>query len=325
MTYGKELTNLRASYLALHIAGGYVGLPILVLTFFLSKRVHRPVTVINFCIAWIIYSISYTLLFYGGYHEGETPPFTLCLTQAAMIHGAPPMAAVAGFGVVVQAYTIFQLPWQNWHPDWVFRIPGWLLTTLIILPPYLVFIAFSVSSAILGLRHPEDLSSTEHLRIHCTFKKQLGPFEQFAVPGFCAGVLVMIITLEVMAIVKYCRGWRKIKLVFPLASRRPSLSPWFRISLFSLYSLVVLGSCISYLFQDFTPAVYMIQASLPFVATIIFATQTDIMSAWTFWRRRPCHEVIQDPAYVPGGGWSRPTSQEISPQLTGHMSLSSGA
>ncbi|KAI0803334.1 hypothetical protein BC629DRAFT_120176 [Irpex lacteus] len=84
-----------------------------------------------------------------------------------------------------------------------------------------------------------------------------------------------------------------------------------------------MGACISYLFQNINPAVYMIQAALPLVATIIFATQTDVMSAWRFWRRKEVSEVIQDPAYVPGGGWSRPGSQEITPQLTGHFSLAS--
>lgn len=49
----------------------------------------------------------------------------------------------------------------------------------------------------------------------------------------------------------------------------------------------------------------------------------DVMSAWRFWRRKEVSEVIQDPGYVPGGGWSRPGSQEITPQLTGHFSLAS--
>ncbi|KAI0803333.1 hypothetical protein BC629DRAFT_120101 [Irpex lacteus] len=147
-----DSSALRSVYLALHIAGGHIGLPILVLTFFISKRVHRPATVINFCITWIVYSVSYTLLFYGGYHDHRKPPFELCFVQAAMIHGSPPMAAVAGFGVVVQAYTAYQLPWQNWNPKWVSRLPGWLVTVAIVLPPYLAFMAFATASAIVSLQ-----------------------------------------------------------------------------------------------------------------------------------------------------------------------------
>ncbi|KAI0706114.1 hypothetical protein BC835DRAFT_1409746 [Cytidiella melzeri] len=319
-----NLAILRSVYLTLHIAGGHIGLPILVSTFFLSKRVHRPATVINFCITWIIYSVSYTLLFYGGYHNSVEPPSELCFAQAAMIHGSPPMAAIAGFGVVMQAYTAYQLPWQNWHPKWISRLPGWLITTAIVLPPYLVFIAFASTSAVLGLHHAADISPKEHLRIYCTFKQSLGPL-QFAVPGFCASVLAGTVTLEAVAIVKYCRGWLTIKRVFPLVMCRPSLSPLFRVSLFSLYSLAVLGACISYLTHNLNYAVDMIQAALPLIATIIFATQTDVMSAWAFWKRERVCDAIQDPAYVPGGGWSRPTSQDLSPSLTGHVSLSSHA
>ncbi|KAI0347788.1 hypothetical protein BDW22DRAFT_1424054 [Trametopsis cervina] len=319
-----QSAGLRAAFLALHIAGGYIGIPILVLTFFFSKRVQRPATVINFCITWIIYSVSYTLLFLGGYHNTHSPPFELCLTQAAMIHGAPPMAVVAGLGVVAQAYTAYQLPWQNWHPPWISFWPDWLITTMIVLPPYIAFLVFALISAMLGHSRPEDVSSNEHLAIYCTFKNRLGPYEQYAVPGFCAGVMVLIITLLALAISKYCRGWRTINHAFPLADRRPTLSPLFRVSLFSLYSVVVLAACVSYLFMKETGGVYMIQAALPIVATIVFATQMDIMSAWAFWKREDVSQAITNPGFVPGGGWSRPNSAEISPQLMGHVILSSG-
>lgn len=54
--------HLATSFFALHITGGYILLPILILTFLFSKRVRRPPTVINFCVAWSIFSISYSLL-----------------------------------------------------------------------------------------------------------------------------------------------------------------------------------------------------------------------------------------------------------------------
>ena len=54
--------SLLATYVGLHIAGGHIGMPVLVLLFLCSKHVQRPITVINFCITWIVYSISYSLL-----------------------------------------------------------------------------------------------------------------------------------------------------------------------------------------------------------------------------------------------------------------------
>ena len=53
--------SLMATYVGLHIAGGHVGMPVLVLLFLCSKRIQRPVTVINFCITWILFSMSYCL------------------------------------------------------------------------------------------------------------------------------------------------------------------------------------------------------------------------------------------------------------------------
>lgn len=56
-----DLSYLSPSYLGLQLAGGHIGLPILVILFFSSRRIQRPATVINFCITWIIYSVSYSL------------------------------------------------------------------------------------------------------------------------------------------------------------------------------------------------------------------------------------------------------------------------
>jgi hypothetical protein len=64
MTYefSPDLGHLRTAYLVLHIIGGQVGLPIMVLTFLLCKNVSRHPTLVNFCITWIVYSVSYCLL-----------------------------------------------------------------------------------------------------------------------------------------------------------------------------------------------------------------------------------------------------------------------
>lgn len=57
-----DLSAYIPPYFALHIVGGHIGLPILVLTFIISKRAKRSITVINFCITWILFSVSYCLL-----------------------------------------------------------------------------------------------------------------------------------------------------------------------------------------------------------------------------------------------------------------------
>ena len=53
---------LTGVFLALHISGGIVGLPVAVFTIIASKQVSRHPTLINFCITWFISSLIYTLL-----------------------------------------------------------------------------------------------------------------------------------------------------------------------------------------------------------------------------------------------------------------------
>lgn len=56
-----DMQYLIPYYLTLHIIGGHVGLPLVVIVLLLSSRVRRPPAVMNMLITWIIYSISYSL------------------------------------------------------------------------------------------------------------------------------------------------------------------------------------------------------------------------------------------------------------------------
>ena len=59
--HSPDMSYLIPYYLTLHIAGGHVGLPIVVLILMFSKRVRRPRAVLNMLISFIIYSISFCL------------------------------------------------------------------------------------------------------------------------------------------------------------------------------------------------------------------------------------------------------------------------
>ena len=59
--YLPDLQHLTSAYLALLISGGQIGLPIVVLTASVCKKVNWHPTIFNFCITWIVYSIVYCL------------------------------------------------------------------------------------------------------------------------------------------------------------------------------------------------------------------------------------------------------------------------
>ena len=58
-----NLQGLTPLWLFLHIAGGQIGLPLAVFTnILLSRSTGKNLTLINFCVTWIIYSVVYCLL-----------------------------------------------------------------------------------------------------------------------------------------------------------------------------------------------------------------------------------------------------------------------
>ncbi|KAI0361424.1 hypothetical protein OH77DRAFT_427554 [Trametes cingulata] len=245
-----DLRELTPVFLAIHLIGGHIGLPLLVATFLFSKHAKRPSTIINFCIIWILYSIIYCLL-----------------------------AVVAGLAVVLQVWSTFVEPWKDAR---LAGIPRWVKLSAIILPPYLAFIAFSLAGGYYGLKHPEWVTVKNGL--YCGLLH--GEFEMLAVPIFCGVFVLLIIGFEVATIVRYFRGRRIIKQVFPLVDpKRPSLSPWCRAALFLVYATLTFSACVMDLKQDMNAFGYMVQAALPLAAFLIFGLQKDVVLTWLYWNR----------------------------------------
>ncbi|KAI0830493.1 hypothetical protein BC628DRAFT_872170 [Trametes gibbosa] len=275
-----DLRGLTPVFLTIHVLGGHIGLPLLVATFLFSKTAKRHTTIINFCVIWILYSIIYCLLggrLYGGTRLQEDPPYALCLTQAAMNYGAPPMAVVAGLAVVLQIWSTFVEPWKEAR---LVNIPRWVKLFAIIAPPYLIFIGFSLTAGYYGYQNPDWVQVKNGL--YCGLRH--GSFEMLAVPIFCGALVLCIIGFEVATIIRYFRGRRLIKRVFPLVEpKQPSLSPWCRAAFFLVYAALTLGVCIMDMKQDASVFGYMIQAALPLAASLIFGLQKDVIQSWMFW------------------------------------------
>ncbi|KAI8990446.1 hypothetical protein BD414DRAFT_535755 [Trametes punicea] len=289
-----DLKSLTPVFLTIHLAGGHIGLPILVATFLFSKTAKRHPTIINFCVIWILYSIIYCLLLYGGRQLQESPPHALCLAQAAMNYGAPPMAVVAGLAVVLQIWSTFVEPWKGAR---LADIPQWVKMLAIILPPYLVFVGFSVAAGYYGLKNTQWVTVKNGL--YCGLIH--GGFEMLAVPIFCGSFIVIIIGFEVATFIRYMQGRYLIKNVCPLLEpKKPSLSPWCRAGLFLVYATLTLSVCIMDLMQDMNAFGCMIQAALPLAAFLIFGLQKDVMLVWMFWSpksrwtpERPTTRVVE--------------------------------
>jgi len=268
--YPPDLQHLTSVYLALLISGGQIGLPAIVLTASMCRKVTWHPTIINFCITWIVYSIIYCLYLYTGAGK-DNLHLKICRVQASLIHGAAPMAVVATLAIVLNTWTTMQCL----QSTVLSRVPRMLYLTLMLGTPYLVFAVFSVRAGTFVMSQPQSVYSNG---LYCII--QLGR-PAVAVPFFCATVMVIILALEAVITIQCYRQWKIIKKSFPLVTRTTSRPLCFRIGLFCLYSCVTLTSAILFLIDAQTEVTYMLPAALPLGALIVFGLREGVISSWT--------------------------------------------
>ncbi|KZT75024.1 hypothetical protein DAEQUDRAFT_720233 [Daedalea quercina L-15889] len=275
---GSCLRQLTPIYFALHIIGGYILLPLLVVTFLVSKRIKRHPTVVNFCLTWIIYSVSYSFLLYGGQKRN------LCIAQLSMTYGSDAMVAAANLVLAIQVWSTFYLPWP------LLRISQYcrpVKLSLMLAPPYIIFLTFSILGLHEAVAHSDSLNVDNGM--YCAMSLQT--FSRFTLPVVCSMFLLGASVFEVAVVFRRYSTWRTAKRACPDAYIKPlSLSPCLRAGIFLVYSWATLGACLFLLsaFESTNVYPYLVQATLPLVAFIVFGMQEDIAFVWfPCFRRRP--------------------------------------
>ncbi|KAH6916981.1 hypothetical protein BKA70DRAFT_1417760 [Coprinopsis sp. MPI-PUGE-AT-0042] len=272
-----DLGHLAPVFLTLHIVGGQIILPILVATCAWSKSVIRHPTLINFLSTWIIHSVCSCLLLYSKEPIHTSPAGPICFAQSALTHGTLTMCASSGLMVVIQAWSMFHQP-ELGSNRWLFS-PG-LVAKLAF--PYIVFVVYTVTTAILQHYHPEDVKAPNGL--YCSLYKD--PFRRYAVTMYCVASLGLVILIELAIAIRYYYTWRQIATVFPLANRNTSTSLVVRLTLFNIYSFVALSAGICFATNRSVQWPYLVQASLPLGVALVFGSQKDFLRAWCFWKKK---------------------------------------
>ncbi|KAF9567029.1 hypothetical protein CPC08DRAFT_758652 [Agrocybe pediades] len=307
--------QLRPVYLTIYATGGLLGLPLLIATSFFSTRIPRQPILINFYFTWVFTSISYTIVaFHGTVAEAS---HLLCSAQAALINGTPTMSGVATFLVVFQIWRTFRDPLEQ--RVYRGRCGCSEKATLIIMLslPYIVFFIFLIISIVLQIKFPDSLDRRNGL--YCTIMGV--PFRRWSVPMFSIALLLLMIVFESSIALRYYRARKRIVSSFPLAHRSTSRGLVIRISLFNLYLFVTFGASIVFVTGKAKAWPYMIQAGLPLVAFLLFASQKNVLMAWCFWRK-PSKERFSGDSDPPQP-FNRTRSTEtdvdlISPLATSH-------
>ncbi|KIY51288.1 hypothetical protein FISHEDRAFT_37512 [Fistulina hepatica ATCC 64428] len=252
---------------------GMVGLVPVTLAFAFSKNVQRHPTLINLCISYIVYALSYCILiFTGQQRDARSPPTIACRVQSSSYILPSILASdiayrttMAALGVLVHLWLTFNDPLQSLPSG---KWPRSIYLTISLVLPYIAFVAFGLAAAILGIRDPSSVNAANGL--YCDIVR--GPFRRFGVPLFCAIVLAFIVVFEVAIGVRFYHSWTHVTRVFPLANRQPSVSMAIRIFIFSIYSVVTFCAAVFLIAGAVSPWLYFVIASVPLAAFVIFGT-----------------------------------------------------
>ncbi|KLO12757.1 hypothetical protein SCHPADRAFT_399713 [Schizopora paradoxa] len=322
--YFSKIQRLDESvFLGLQITGGQILLPLLVLTTIFSRKAPRSSVFINFCISWILYSIVYSLLVY----RGRSDPFDLsvdpsaqeCLVQASLINGVQAMTSCATIGVVIQLFCILKNTQREKSGGLLFDRKRHVLAYALLFVPFFAFLVFSIVSVVLGNSTAIDMYGN------------MEPDSNLALPGafycvilfnsaneggissgsqlirasyiFASIVSLLSLSLEALVAILVFRQRSLLRRLLP----NGSLSLLIRIVTFSVYRFLALGLNLAVIIAPdeifltgvstnnlFNGVIDFIQAAIPLVAFLIFATEKDILSAWRSpesWTLRPWKEV----------------------------------
>lgn len=275
-------TYLAPVFIALLALGGQIGLPILVLTFLRSKKLNRRSTFVNFCITLIIYSLAFSLLLYSGQYRHKEPNHILCGAQASMIMGAIPMVGVAALTVVLQIWATFQPPGSFIFET--FERPG--VPFILLTAPYAAFFGYLLGSILIVTQRPDSVWANNGL--YCFFN--LKAVWYYLVPITCLFLIAITAILEVAILVEWYLRWRGLRKAFPLADKKAQALVCLRVCLFTVYTWFSLATALLLRMESSPGIPYLFEAGLPLAAFLVFATQEDILAAWTIRKTAPSYD-----------------------------------
>ncbi|KJA21245.1 hypothetical protein HYPSUDRAFT_754647 [Hypholoma sublateritium FD-334 SS-4] len=258
-------------------------LPLLVGTFFLSKKAKRHPTLVNLCITWIASGISSLLLFYAKRHVGPEPSKALCIAQTSLLYGITPMWSVS----------VFMLFWYmaiSICGDLAKSMIGTRRLIFMLASPYVAQISFSLAALIMAVQHPDHVSR-DYRVLYCEFKS----LALHAMTLFTFIMCIGIIMLEIhLAMIAY-RNWCCLR----DAGKHNGVDYQFIIRVLTFGIFVALGivANIILMFDSKSVAPDVYAAIAGSAVFLVFGTQADVIRVWCFWLPPPPAEPqIVDPA-----------------------------
>ncbi|EJD35948.1 hypothetical protein AURDEDRAFT_117201 [Auricularia subglabra TFB-10046 SS5] len=269
---GQRITPLLASYLALHVVGSHVLLPLLLATFAFS-RAKRAVVLVNLCVCFLLTSIITCLLFYAGQYKSSGPDAKWCIAQASLVYAVAPMDGMAVLCLMYHVWNSVRIAQGGRQYE------GRLARVLSIIPaiaPYVVFVGFATGGASVALANPGAVTLRPDVQFFCTVPDgaySLSTSVSTAVP------LVLSIICAVSIGVTLWRGMtaRKRDSTVTLSKVDMQFAP--RVFFYGVYVFIGLIFTLVSIVRP-SPAPDMFSATIPTFIAVLFGSQSDVLDAW---------------------------------------------
>jgi len=260
------------------LSTGLIGMPLILLTIWLSRTVQRDGVFINFCITWIVYSISFALLCFAGQQDQFFPEsLQLCNVQATLTYGSIALTQVSGLALVIQFAirlheTSHGIKW--WRP---------YASSLLIVLPWLAFLGYC-TKIIVGIIQTSQLPPG----VHATgmvfnpgfFCRQMDAASVVPIAMMVVATKGPSLVIEAGIAWWLYRRWNLVNNATGVGGLFPA-STLFRLLMFTLYSILIVVVAVA-ITQNPTVLSYgdFFLATVPFASFTIFGTSKDIMLAW---------------------------------------------
>ncbi|KAF9033094.1 hypothetical protein BDZ89DRAFT_564800 [Hymenopellis radicata] len=293
------------AFLVLNMWPSHLGLPLLLVIIFCSKKVQRHPTFINLCFTFIIVGISSSLLVYAGKTEGPEPSRMLCLLQASLLYGYPAMASLSAFGLVFQMFMVIRRAFHGQTDS-----PSFIRRWSILILPYVAWFISILATACVGAVNPNSVSRNRRF-FYCSVKSDT---LTNTITVFAAIFLFITFVLEVWTVYYFYKRWSAVKRN-DSASVFTEINLSIRILAFAVYLIIAMSLSLLSIKSPASPVPDLAIASGEWlrlksdkrlihahaaatVVILIFGTQPDILKAACFWRRRkslpPVDGSVQD-------------------------------
>jgi len=262
---------------------GLFGTILMLVTALCPRSKPRQSTWYSFTISWIISTVSYTLLFWGGALTGPEPPYTLCLIQGILIYSAPTLTAATTLALVIQIWILVRSVVAS-PSSKAGRVNPMFLASLLVFP-YLLYVGILVGTLVVGW---QDQGTVRRVGsgMYCNFSD--------IVPGRATTfIMVVIMVPAVVFEVLICRALHKQWILFK--QQPDALSAVLRVVCFTFMGLLGITLSIVFFFMIHHGSDLNIVISLmPITVVLIFGTQGDLLRIWMFWKKWPQEVVVSD-------------------------------